>query len=113
MNNRIYLLLFLSIFLFAWMLSSPLFGQQYVIKGTIVDSLSQEKLFYVNVGLTITDSTATMICYSTTDQEGNFSLATRKGDYHLKLSYASIGAIVRPLTIDGSQDTLDLGTIIV
>ena len=92
--TRFHLLLLMSITL----TSSALLAQS-TVKGTLVDSLNQDKLFYVSVGIVTTDSTMQEMGVAYTEADGSFSISgVPSGSYLLRASYLGYETLDIPIT---------------
>ena len=91
--------------------SSALLAQS-TVKGTLVDSLNQDKLFYVSVGIVTTDSTMQEMGVAYTEADGSFSISgVPSGSYLLRASYLGYETLDIPITVPAGRATVDLGTI--
>ncbi|MCR4827476.1 MAG: outer membrane beta-barrel protein, partial [Bacteroidales bacterium] len=105
--TRFHLLLIMSITL----TSSALLAQS-TVKGTLVDSLNQDKLFYVSVGIVTTDSTMQEMGVAYTEADGSFSISgVPSGSYLLRASYLGYETLDILITVPAGRATVDLGTI--
>ena len=87
-------------------------AQQFTITGTIVDSLTQEKLLSATVFLeSVKDST--LITYSITDIDGKFSLTgnTNYETLNFFTSYKGYKEIAKVIDLTENR-TFDLGTLL-
>lgn len=82
-----------------------------LIRGTLIDSKSNEPLEFVTVALIPAGST-TPINGCNTDENGKFTLTRLKtGSYTLRISFVGYMDDVRKVTLDNSNSRIDLGTI--
>ena len=85
---------------------------QSTVKGTLVDSLNKDKLFYVSVGIVTPDTTMQLIGAAFTEADGTFTITdVPAGSYLLKASLVGYDMLNLPVTVPQGKATLDLGTI--
>lgn len=103
----------ISIFLIVLLSLTTAFAQnKYSITGTMTDSLSHDKIFYATIGLLTSDSNARMIGNTYTDASGSFTLSDiPAGTYNLKASLVGYDLLTIPVTVEGSQKTINLGEL--
>ena len=76
-------------------LTSRMLLAQSTVKGTLVDSLNQDKLFYVSVGIVTTDSTMQEMGVAYTEADGSFSISgVPSGSYLLRASYLGYETLI-------------------
>jgi len=79
----------------------------YTITGTILDSRSNEPLFYVNVGL-VSEADSAMVSVATTDKDGVFKLLNVKvGHYIIKTSYIGYDIYQQPVSITNENRIIE------
>ena len=84
----------------------------YKIVGTMVDSLSHEKIFYATIGLVTADSTARVVDNTFSGTNGQFEFANVPvGNYLLKASLVGYDLLVMPVTVAGGSSPVDLGEV--
>ena len=84
----------------------------YKIVGTMVDSLSHEKIFYATIGLVTADSTARVVDNTFSGANGQFEFANVPvGNYLLKASLVGYDLLVMPVTVAGGSSPVDLGEV--
>ena len=85
---------------------------QSTVKGTLVDSLNRDKLFYVSVGLVTADSTMQEEGVAFTEADGSFTISrVRAGSYLLRASLVGYETLELSVTVPEGTATVDLGTI--
>lgn len=85
---------------------------QTTIKGTVVDSLNGNKLFYVSVGVVTPDSLMRVVGVAFTEADGSFSISdVPAGKYLLRTSLVGYDMLSVPLNVPSGQSVLDLGTV--
>ena len=85
---------------------------QSTVKGTLVDSLNRDKLFYVSVGLVTADSTMQEEGVAFTEANGSFTISrVRAGSYLLRASLVGYETLELSVTVPEGTATVDLGTI--
>lgn len=101
-------LLFTLVFLLCFL---PLAAQKFIIKGTVQDSLTAEKLLSATVFLESAKD-STLIAYSITDTNGSFRLVGNTSTVFVNFytSYQGYKAYTKTLKLESATD-LDLGTI--
>ena len=106
---KIYLL---SLLLFIFGITA--YAQQssnIVIRGQIVDSLSQEAIPYVNVKIFTEKQTTTPLKVIASDENGNFKIELKDpGNYILLLEYIGNKPVNKPFSVESGQN-LDMGKI--
>lgn len=105
---RIYLLLLLL-----WSVTGVLYAQgRYVVRGTIADSMKNERIFYAFVSLLKSDTMVDPVVYTYTDEDGNFTLdPVPAGDYVLYCSLVGYSTIRQHLYVGGDSRNIDVGRI--
>ena len=99
-------------FVFFFACFSFLQAQKYTLSGRVIDSLSQEKLFYANVVIADKDSTVNNIAHATTEINGKFKIKKiPKGEFILKISYVGYGVLEQNITVGGENKHIDIGTL--
>lgn len=99
-------------FLLIFTLISSVLMAQSTVKGTLVDSLNKDKLFYVSVGIVTPDTTMQLIGAAFTEADGTFTITdVPAGSYLLKASLVGYDMLNLPVTVPQGKATLDLGTI--
>lgn len=99
-------------FLLIFTLISSVLMAQSTVKGTLVDSLNKDKLFYVSVGIVTPDTTMQLIGAAFTEADGTFTITdVPAGSYLLKASLVGYDMLNLPVTVPQGKETLDLGTI--
>ena len=85
---------------------------QSTVKGTFVDSLNRDKLFYVSVGLVTADSTMQEEGTAFTEADGSFTISgVRSGSYLLRASLVGYETLDIPVTVPAGKTTIDLGVM--
>ena len=85
---------------------------QSTVKGTLVDSLNRDKLFYVSVGLVTADSTMQEEGVAFTEADGSFTISrVRAGSYLLRASLVGYETLELSVTVPEGTATVDLGTV--
>ena len=98
-------------FLLIFTLSSNELLAQATVKGVLVDSLNQDKLFYVSVGIVTPDTLMRVMGAAFTEADGSFTISgVPAGSYLLKASLVGYDMLTRPVTVP-QTGTVDLGTI--
>ncbi|MDR2683302.1 MAG: TonB-dependent receptor family protein [Dysgonamonadaceae bacterium] len=83
-----------------------------VVRGQIVDSLSQETIPYATVRILNEPPTATPLHEDVTDADGRFQFVLKTpGKYVLQVEYLGKNTVSQPFVIEEKQ-TLDLGKIV-
>ncbi|MDR0542014.1 MAG: TonB-dependent receptor [Dysgonamonadaceae bacterium] len=103
--------LFLSLMLF--LVGTGVYAQTAgsIVRGQIVDSLSEETVPYATVRIFGEQPSATPVAANVTDENGFFKFELKKAGKHvLNVEYAGKNPVVRPFAIEEKQD-LDLGKI--
>ncbi len=86
-------------------------GQNYSLKGIVLDSYTNEALFYANVGLLKAED-STSVSGVSTDEQGKFKIANVKaGNYIFQASYIGYDVYRLPLSITGNNTEIQLDTI--
>ena len=92
------------------LIASELLAQS-TVKGVLVDSLNQDKLFYVSVGIVTPDTNMRVIGATFTEADGSFTISdVPAGSYLLKASLVGYDMLTRPVTVP-QTGIVDLGTI--
>ena len=92
------------------LISSELLAQA-TVKGVLVDSLNQDKLFYVSVGIVTPDTLMRVVGAAFTEADGSFTISdVPAGNYLLKASLVGYDMLTRPVTVP-QTGIVDLGTI--
>ena len=85
---------------------------QSTVKGTFVDSLNRDKLFYVSVGLVTSDTNMQEEGAAFTEADGSFTLSgVRSGSYLLRASLVGYETLDIPVTVPAEKTTIDLGVM--
>ncbi|MBO4488088.1 MAG: outer membrane beta-barrel protein [Bacteroidales bacterium] len=85
---------------------------RYTVTGTMVDSLNNEKVMFVTVGLLTPDSTAQMVGHSLSDATGVFQMSNvPAGEYRFVATLIGYEMLDMPITIGGDKRTIDMGNI--
>ncbi|MDR1792686.1 MAG: TonB-dependent receptor [Bacteroidales bacterium] len=86
-------------------------AQNYTITGVVCDSASNEKLFYATVGLLKAED-STSVSGVSTNEKGEFTLSNiAAGNYLFKISYVGYHPYIQPLTVEGGEKNINMGTI--
>ena len=100
------------IFILIFTLTYSALMAQSTVKGTFVDSLNRDKLFYVSVGLVTADSTMQEEGVAFTEADGSFTISrVRAGSYLLRASLVGYETLELSVTVPEGTATVDLGTI--
>jgi outer membrane receptor protein involved in Fe transport len=103
--------------LFVFVLFFGVFAQlsaqgRYTITGTTVDSLNNEKVMFVTIGLMKPDSTAQTVAHSLSDAQGIFQMSNvPAGEYRFVATLIGYEMINMPFTVGGDSKTIDMGNI--
>ena len=95
-----------------WVISVSMVLAQsgFEVKGVVVDSLSDERLPYVRVGMVTGDTLQSVVAVEFTGEDGLFSIKNvSEGDYFLKLFLMGYDMPTVPIAVHGDK-VLDLGT---
>lgn len=85
---------------------------KYALSGTMIDSLSHEKIFYATIGLLTPDSNARVVANTFSGADGRFTLADiSAGDYVLKVSLVGYDMLSIPVSVKGDQRKIELGEV--
>ena len=85
---------------------------QSTVKGTFVDSLNRDKLFYVSVGLVTSDTIMQEEGVAFTEADGSFTISgVRSGSYLLRASLVGYETLDIPVTVPAGKTTIDLGVM--
>ena len=85
---------------------------QSTVKGTFVDSLNRDKLFYVSVGLVTSDTNMHEEGAAFTEADGSFTISgVRSGSYLLRASLVGYETLDIPVTVPAGKTTIDLGVM--
>jgi len=88
-------------------------AQQVVVSGSVLDSLTREGEPSAILQFFKAPDMEKPVAFTTTDTDGRFSqLLTGEGDYRLLFSNMGRKTITRDFVIDGTSDSIDLGTIL-
>ena len=100
----------LSFLLIFTLISSGLLAQA-TVKGVLVDSLNNDKLFYVSVGIVTPDTLMRVVGAAFTEADGSFTIYDVPfGSYLLKASLVGYDMLTRPVTVP-QTGVVDLGAI--
>lgn len=84
----------------------------YTIKGIVADTVRNNKLSYVRIGLLTADSTARLVGNAFSDNSGKFSFTDiPAGQYTLKAFLVGYDFSDMRLNVSGSNKVIDLGTV--
>lgn len=84
----------------------------YVLKGVVVDSLTQRHLAYVRVGLVAHDSLQQLVGVEFTSDNGSFVMhGVSQGDYVLKFFMMGYDEKICFVRVDGDDKAIDLDTL--
>ena len=103
--------------LFVFVLFFSVFAQlsaqgRYTITGTMVDSLNNEKVMFVTIGLMKTDSTAQTVAHSLSDAQGIFQMSNvPAGEYRFVATLVGYEMLNMPFTVGGDSKTIDMGSV--
>lgn len=103
--------------LFVFVLFFSVFAQlsaqgRFTITGTTVDSLNNEKVMFVTIGLMKPDSTAQTVAHSLSDAQGVFQMSNvPAGEYRFVATLIGYEMINMPFTVGGDSKTIDMGNI--
>ena len=85
---------------------------QSTVKGTFVDSLNRDKLFYVSVGLVTSDTNMQEEGAAFTEADGSFTISgVRSGSYLLRASLVGYETLDIPVTVPAGKTTINLGVM--
>ena len=103
--------------LFVFVLFFSVFAQlsaqgRFTITGTTVDSLNNEKVMFVTIGLMKPDSTAQTVAHSLSDAQGVFQMSNvPAGEYRFVATLIGYEMVNMPFTVGGDSKTIDMGNI--
>ncbi|MBR6332838.1 MAG: outer membrane beta-barrel protein [Bacteroidales bacterium] len=103
--------------LFVFVLFFGVFAQlsaqgRFTITGTTVDSLNNEKVMFVTIGLMKPDSTAQTVAHSLSDAQGVFQMSNvPAGEYRFVATLIGYEMVNMPFTVGGDSKTIDMGNI--
>lgn len=89
------------------------FAQNSKVKGTVIDSLTQQPVEFANVAL-IPAGSPTPVDGTVCDEKGDFTLSkVPTGRYHVQISFIGFETRTIDITIDGKGKDIDLGKIFI
>ena len=92
------------------MMALPMTAQTTIVKGTLVDSLSNEGVSYATVRVFQKGKKQKPVAMSLTDLDGHFSQEVKgKGSFVIVFNSVGVRSVERSFTATGS--TIDLGTV--
>lgn len=87
-------------------------GGKITIKGTVVDSLTNEVVSYATLRITTKDRPDVLEKAAVTDDNGKFSLTLdKRGDFVMNIQYLGKDPLSRPFTIK-NENLLDFGKVL-
>ncbi|MBR4135330.1 MAG: outer membrane beta-barrel protein [Bacteroidales bacterium] len=93
-------------------LAHTLTAQHYKVQGVVCDTANGQKIFYATVGLTTQDTNLRNVAVTYSETNGRFLLEDiPAGDYFLKVMLVGYEMVTMPVTVGGSERTIQLGTI--
>ena len=81
------------------------------LKGIIIDKTTITPMEFSTVSLS--DSTGKIIAVSTSNDKGEFTLATPVGEYSLKVSFVGYTDVIQQVNITEEKNEIDLGEIVI
>lgn len=110
----LFLIVLFSLNCFAQTINQGEHFSAYTIKGTVIDSLSNESVQYATVSIVPVRAPQTPVKVVVTDGKGNFtaSLNTTPGNYMINIQFVGMQTKVKRITLSSNQNQLNLGKIL-
>ncbi|HNP95354.1 MAG TPA: outer membrane beta-barrel family protein [Cyclobacteriaceae bacterium] len=82
----------------------------YRVDGTVMDGETNSPLEFANASL-LTPSDSSLVAGATSDANGSFSIATKPGNYILKVQFISYAPRYRKITLSENRPIVNVGSV--